>query len=219
MLDRDLILRLEQQLRLMPELTLKLTEPQLDKTLVDCRLNYPQLEVPVHTGSYVEIMAVFRGQVVQVVEDTSITLNAGSILLTSPLTRHGVLPSTPDALAINLAVSPYFFDMTGDIFRGTSELSLFLADIPRKNSNGGQYLLFSIEDHLPIQKLFDVLLRVYFLRPEEHDCGWTDADRDRIASSCLEFHPVLPLQRGGTHPEPPASGGAADAGADRAEVH
>ena len=46
MLDRDLILRLEQQLRLMPELTLKLTEPQLDKTLVDCRLNYPQLEVP-----------------------------------------------------------------------------------------------------------------------------------------------------------------------------
>lgn len=63
---------------------MKLTEPQLDKTLVDCRLNYPQLEVPVHTGSYVEIMAVFRGQVVQVVEDTSITLNAGSILLTSP---------------------------------------------------------------------------------------------------------------------------------------
>lgn len=185
MLDRDLILQLEQQLRLMPELTLKLTEPQLDKTLVDCRLNYPQLEVPVHTGSYVEIMAVFRGQVVQVVEDTSIALDAGSILLTSPLTRHGVLPSAPDALAVNLAVSPYFFDMTGDIFRGTSELSLFLADIPRKNSNGGQYLLFSVEDHLPIQKLFDVLLRVYFLRPEEQDCGWTDADRDRIASSCL----------------------------------
>ena len=72
MLDRDLILRLEQQLRLMPELTLKLTEPQLDKTLVDCRLNYPQLEVPVHTGSYVEIMAVFRGQVVQVVEALSL---------------------------------------------------------------------------------------------------------------------------------------------------
>ena len=81
--------------------------------------------------------------------------------------------------------SPYFFDMIGDIFRGTSELSLFLADIPRKNSSGGQYLLFQVADHLPIRKLFDVLLRIYFLHPEEHSDAWSDADRDRIASSCL----------------------------------
>lgn len=185
MLDTDLMQRLETLTHGAPSQPLELAEPVLDKTLVDCRINYPHLEVPVHTGRYVEIMAVFRGQVTQIVEGTPLLLDTGSILLTSPMTRHGVLPSAPDTLAVNLAVSPYFFDMIGDIFRGTSELSLFLADIPRKNSSGGQYLLFQVADHLPIRKLFDVLLRIYFLHPEEHSDAWSDADRDRIASSCL----------------------------------
>lgn len=185
MLDADLIQRLEALTHRASPLPSELSEPELDKTLVDCRINYPHLEVPVHTGRYVEIMVVFRGQVTQIIEDTPITLNTGSILLTSPMTRHGVKPAFPDSLAVNLAVSPYFFDMTGDIFRGTSELSLFLADIPRKSFLGGQYLLFQVAQHQPIQKLLDVLLRVFFFHPEERSSQWTDADRDRIASSCL----------------------------------
>lgn len=185
MLQEDLTARLEELIEDNTDVPLPTAEPDLGKMLVDCRLSLPHMEIPAHTGRYLEIMAVFRGTIVQIVEDETITLEPGSILMTSPLTSHSVQPSSPDTLAVNIAVRPDFYDMTGDIFRGTSELSLFLSDILRKDPMRGQYLLFQTAGHLPIQHLFDVMLRVYFLQPENQRLNWSDADRDRIASACL----------------------------------
>lgn len=159
--------------------------PDTAETLVNCRVHNWNFYMEPRASQCMEMLVVCRGTLTELIDGRELNLQEGDLLLTSPHTPHGVLPSTPECLAVNIDVTPYFFDMTGDIFRGTSELSAFLWDILRKNPTRGQYLMFKIQGHLPIHKLLDVLLMNYFLHPEEEASPWTAKDRDRIASACV----------------------------------
>ena len=153
--------------------------------LVNCRLHNWAVYMPPHASDCMEMMVVCRGTLTELIEGKELSLSAGDILLSSPHTSHGVLPAAPDCLAVNIDVSPYFFDLTGDIFRGTSELSIFLSNILRKSPSRGQYLLFQIQEHRPIHRLLDVLLMNFFLHPDQASHPWSPQDRDRISSACV----------------------------------
>ena len=154
-------------------------------TLVNCRVHNWNVYMQPRANRHMEMLVVCRGSLTELIDGQELVLEQGDLLLTSPNTPHGVLPSAPDCLAVNIDITPYFFDLTGEIFQGTSELSAFLWDILRKNPTRGQYLLFRIQQHLPIHKLLDVLLMNYFLHPEQESSPWSPKDRDRIASACV----------------------------------
>lgn len=187
MLDAALTERLEQLSRALPAAPPEPAPPAGPEAepLVDCRLHCRSAYLPPRAGDCMEMLVVCRGTLTALIEGREEPLEEGDILLTSPRTSHGVLPAPPDCLAVNLHVSPYFFDLTKDIFHSTTELSEFLSNILRKNPLRGQFLLFKVPDHRPIHRLLDVLLMNFFLHPEQAAHPWSPQDRDRISGACL----------------------------------
>ncbi len=185
MLDTQLMAKLEEISRQPSSPILPDLQGDIQEVLVNCQVHRNSLNLPPHTSECMEMLVVCRGTVTELIEGKQLPLKAGDILLSSPYTCHGVLPASPDCLAVNIDVTPYFFDLTGDIFRGTSELSIFLSDILRKKPSQGQYVLFNVLEHLPIRKLLDALLMTFFLHPAQEGHPWTAKDRDRIASGCV----------------------------------
>lgn len=185
MLDPELMARLEELSRETAGQTPPSPRADTQGVLVNCQVHRPSLHLPPQASECMEMLVVCRGTVTELIEGKELPLEAGDILLSSPRTCHGVLPASRDCLAVNIDVTPYFFDLTGDIFRGTSELSIFLSDILRKKPSQGQYLLFNVLEHPPIRKLLDVLLMNFFLHPAQEGRPWSYRDRDRISSACV----------------------------------
>jgi AraC-like DNA-binding protein len=99
-----------------------------------------------------------RGETTHIINDTSLTLHEGELLLLGQNTRQEILPAGEQDIAVNFIVQPEFFSGTLD-FLGSEDTPLreFIVRCLCGDSPSG-YLHFMVSDVKPVQNLVENLL-------------------------------------------------------------
>ncbi len=126
--------------------------------LITVRPHTRFVHFPAHTHDYVEIVYMCRGETTHVINDTSLTLHEGELLLLGQNTRQEILPAGEQDIAVNFIVQPEFFSGTLD-FLGSEDTPLreFIVRCLCGDSPSG-YLHFMVSDVKPVQNLVENLL-------------------------------------------------------------
>lgn len=160
------------------------------ETIVHCVVHPLNIDYKPHTSTIMELMYVCRGSITHIIGNDEISISEGQLLLTSPGTTHAVLPTSRNDLAVNITASADFFNNLEDISPSRSISSDFFANLRRQNQARGEYMIYDVSHHIPIQNLLEVLFVSFFPIPEEKGTGykhaeWSVDDLNRTTTSCL----------------------------------
>jgi len=126
--------------------------------LITVRPHTRFVHFPAHTHDYVEIVYMCRGETTHIINDTTLTLREGELLLLGQNTRQEILPAGEKDIAVNFIVQPEFFSGTLD-FLGSEDTPLreFIVRCLCGDSPSG-YLHFKVAEVKPVQNLVENLL-------------------------------------------------------------
>ena len=159
--------------------------PAQGDILVNGCLHPRGIYFPPRRDRYIEVMLVIQGAVTQEINGQDVHLNAGDLLLLNSYTDHGVKPIGPGDLAVNFSIYPQFFQLTRDMAPTSSEVAIFLTEQLTQESNVGQYLIFNLSKHLPLQHLFEIMLVHLYPRPDDSHVKWGDMDHRNVLNLCM----------------------------------
>lgn len=126
--------------------------------LIAVRKHTRFVHFPSHRHNYVEVIYVCQGQIVNLIGDKEVVVRAGEILFLNQYTRHEILPSGKDDLAVNFIVLPEFFDVASTMIGKDNVMADFLVNILRQNQEKGEYLHFKVAGILQIQNLMENMI-------------------------------------------------------------
>ena len=126
--------------------------------LIAVRKHTRFVHFPSHRHTYVEVIYVCQGKVVNIIGDKEVVVRAGEILFLNQYTHHEILPSGEDDLAINFMVLPEFFDVASKMIGKDNVMADFLVNILRHNQDKGEYLHFKVAGILQIQNLMENMI-------------------------------------------------------------
>ena len=111
---------------------------------------------PSHTHDFIEIMYVCSGEITHIIEEKSITLNEGDLLVLGKSTKHSILTTTEKDIGINVIISTDFFDTLLRELRKSSALPEKMFE-RMLSDDDSQYFLFKTADILPITNIMETL--------------------------------------------------------------
>lgn len=127
--------------------------------LITIRPHTRFIHFPKHTHDYVEMVYMCAGETVHIVNDQSITLRTGEILLMNQCATHEVCTASEKDVAVNFIVLPQFFTTTlKDLGEEETPLRRFLVDCLCGQNSGLGYLHFRVSQVKTIQNLIENLL-------------------------------------------------------------
>lgn len=126
--------------------------------LITVRKHTRFVRFPLHRHTFVEMIYVCQGKVVNLIGGKSVEVRQGELLFLNQYTKHEILPSDMDDLAVNFMVLPEFFDVASRMIGKNNVLADFLVNILRQNQEKGEYLHFKVAEILPIQNLMENMI-------------------------------------------------------------
>ena len=126
--------------------------------LITVRKHTRFVRFPLHRHTFVEMIYVCQGKVVNLIGGKSVEVRQGELLFLNQYTKHEILPSGMDDLAVNFMVLPEFFDVASRMIGKNNVLADFLVNILRQNQEKGEYLHFKVAEILPIQNLMENMI-------------------------------------------------------------
>lgn len=119
------------------------------------------IPVPLHSHDYVECAYVISGQISHVIDDQTLVMNSGEILLINQSAKHEVLPCSENDIGMNFIIKPSFLQ---DILIHCSEDSSFSDFIIHNyinHTNSKDYYIFrNISDD--IKSLIALIINHYY---------------------------------------------------------
>lgn len=134
--------------------------------LITVRKHTRFVHFPLHRHNYVEVIYVCLGQVVNMIGGREVIVKQGELLFLNQFTRHEILPSGKDDLAVNFIILPEFLDVASDMIGKDNVLADFLVNILRQNQEKGEYLHFKVAEVIQIQNLMENMI-VSLLRDDQ----------------------------------------------------
>ena len=127
--------------------------------LITLRPHTRFIDFPRHRHDYVEMVYMCSGQTTHLINDKSLVLQQGELLMLSQSATHQVLRSGEGDVAVNFIVLPDFFTTTLSLI-GEEETPLrrFLVDCLCGQNSGQIYLHFQISQAKPLQNLIENLI-------------------------------------------------------------
>lgn len=126
--------------------------------LISVRTHTRFADFPRHKHNYIEMMYVCEGSITHVIDNKSIKLQKGEILLLNQHAWHEIKKAGENDIAINLIILPEFFDTVYTMIGYNNVIANFLINILKKDKNKGEYLLFKVSDVLQIQNLMENMI-------------------------------------------------------------
>ncbi len=126
--------------------------------LISLRKHTRFVHFPLHRHTYVEVFYVCQGKVVNLIEGKTVEVCQGELLFLNQYTKHEILPSAMDDLAVNFIVLPEFFDVALRMIGKDNVLADFLVNTLRQNQEKGEYLHFKVAGILQIQNLMENMI-------------------------------------------------------------
>lgn len=127
--------------------------------LITLRPHTRFIDFPRHRHDYVEMIYMCQGQTTHTVNDKSIFLQQGELLLLSQSAVHQVCRAGEQDVAVNFIILPDFFTTTLSVL-GEEETPLrrFLVDCLCGQNSGQEYLHFQVSEVKPLQNLVENLI-------------------------------------------------------------
>lgn len=106
--------------------------------------------IPMHIFHYIVITYVYSGQMIITVENDTVTLNAGDVIIFDKHVCHSVAPTSSNDLGINIILSETYFSKKFINHLPNDQLiSKFMIELMNNQTNHNHYLLFyTKKDHL-----------------------------------------------------------------------
>lgn len=127
--------------------------------LIDIRTHTRFAAFPKHTHNYVEILYMYSGSTMHVIDGrTELELRTGELLFLGKGCTHEVMPAGLDDIGVNFIVLPEFFQTAFRMMEGKSVLSDFVIGNLTGKYEKMPYLCFHVADVLPVQNLLENMI-------------------------------------------------------------
>ena len=127
--------------------------------LIEIRPNTRFVHFPKHRHNYVEMVYMCSGSMTHIVDDVNrIVLNEGDILLLNQNSKHEILPSGIDDIAVNFIILPEFFDRPLSMIERENTLRDFMISVLSNENGRSSYLHFQAKDILPVHNLMENMI-------------------------------------------------------------
>ncbi len=114
---------------------------------------------PEHSHDYVEIIYMYQGTKINIINNESVVLNKGDNLFMTQNCKQENLPSSEQDIAVNFIVLPHFFEKALKMLDSEeSLLHSFIIQCLRGDNGKSSYLHFRVSDVLPVQNLIENLI-------------------------------------------------------------
>ena len=122
-----------------------------------CQPRY--IAIPDHSHNYVELVYMYSGSAVQIINKTErIKLDTSDLLLLREGTSHAIEPLGEDDIAIHFFLKPEFFSHPSLITEDGGILRHFIAGAVSENHSVADYLHFRLQDILPAKNLLENMI-------------------------------------------------------------
>ena len=127
--------------------------------LIDIRAHTRFIHFPKHTHNYVEFVYMVQGSTKHIIDNETIILNEGDLLLLNQHASQEIYPANKDDIAVNFIILPQFFDEAFKMISAeqSSLRDFIISCLTSKNINTN-YLYFHAHNIIPIQNLLENLI-------------------------------------------------------------
>lgn len=134
-----------------------------ENQLIRVRPHTRFVHFPKHTHNYVEMVYMCSGTTTHKINETTITLHTGELLILNQHAFQEILPAGKEDVAVNFIILPEFFDQTLTMLGSEqSMLRDFIVGCLQTADSPLSYLHFKVSDILPIQNLLENLIWTIF---------------------------------------------------------
>ncbi len=117
------------------------------------------MAIPDHSHNYVELVYMYSGSTVQVINGTRILrLETNDLLLLRQGTSHAIEPAGENDIAVHFFLLPEFFFHPALMVEDGTALRHFMAGAASGNHSVADYLHFHLQDILPAQNLLENMI-------------------------------------------------------------
>ncbi len=127
--------------------------------LIQIRPHTRFVHFPKHKHNYIEVIYMYQGHTIHLINNEEIDLQEGEILFLSQNAVQEIYPAKLEDIAVNFIILPEFFDHTLQMI-GEEENHLrdFLIGCLKNGDDSISYLHFKVTDILPIQNILENLI-------------------------------------------------------------
>ena len=94
--------------------------------LIDIRKHTRFINFPSHNHNYIEFNYVYKGKLIQIIENKKIILQKGELIFLNQNITHEIEASSEDDIIINFIIRPEFFDYIITFLENENIISKFL---------------------------------------------------------------------------------------------
>ena len=128
------------------------------KQMIEVKPHTRLTDIPLHSHSYIEMMYVYEGTVIHFIDEKTIPLEKGELLLMNRHTKHSIPASGSKDIGINFLISNDFLQYAAGSLRSSKILSDF-ADNSLSDTGESRFLIYKIGGRDSIESLIENLIR------------------------------------------------------------
>jgi len=131
--------------------------------LIDIRKHTRFINFPSHNHNYIEFNYVYKGKLIQIIDNKKIILQKGELIFLNQNITHEIEASSEDDIIINFIIRPEFFDYIITFLENENIISKFLlATLYNTDYDEGEYLYFKVSERNNIQDLVEkIIIELY----------------------------------------------------------
>ena len=116
------------------------------------------MEYPRHRHNYLELMYVYSGSMTHHIDNKTIVINQGELLLLNQNIEHSIDYCGENDIIFNFIIKPEFLDFLATMIEEDNEINQFLFNALFAAKNDGEYLVFKVADIEQIQNDVEAII-------------------------------------------------------------
>lgn len=116
------------------------------------------VDYPLHKHNYIELMYVYAGKMTHVINDKTITIHEGELLLLNQNIEHSIHCCDENDIIFNFIIKPEFLGFLAHLLEEDNVVSHFIFDTLYSYENDGEYLLFKVQDNIRVKSYIESII-------------------------------------------------------------
>lgn len=130
----------------------------VDKQRLSVRKHTRFIDYPKHKHNYIELMYVYGGQMTHTIDDKTITIHEGELLLLNQNIEHSIHCCGENDIIFNFIMKPEFLGFLAHLLEEENDVSHFIFDTLYSYENDGEYLLFKVQDNMTVKSYIESII-------------------------------------------------------------
>ncbi len=115
-------------------------------------------KIPLHSHGFIELIYIYQGKMHQKINEESLTLGKGEILLINQFARHEIEAAGQNDIIINFIIKTEFFGRLMSLFDENNIISRFILSAINGRKKHGEHIHFKVGEIDAIQNIMHVII-------------------------------------------------------------